>query len=129
MPFLGDCAVRHMGAVLEEFENNLYPKLQNRKTEMPVVPEGARHSTMNINSIHGGQVEPDPETDALPSHCVPDSCKIIIDRRYIIEETAEGVKKEIESLLNKVQKERETFQYNIRELNRVIPSMTKKDRQ
>ncbi len=127
MPFLGDCAVRHMGAVLEEFENTLYPKLQNRKTEMPVVPEGARHSTMNINSIHGGQVEPDPQTNALPSHCVPDSCRIIIDRRYIIEETAEGVKKEIESLLNKVKEERETFQYNIKELNRVVPSMTKKD--
>ena len=127
MPFLGDCAVRHMGAVLEEFENTLYPKLQNRKTEMPVVPEGARHSTMNINSIHGGQVEPDPQTNALPSHCVPDSCRIIIDRRYIIEETAEGVKREIESLLNKVKEERETFQYNIKELNRVIPSMTKKD--
>ena len=127
MPFLGDCAVRHMGAVLEEFESTLYPKLQNRKTEMPVVPEGARHSTMNINSIHGGQVEPDPETNALPSHCVPDSCRIIIDRRYIIEETAEGVKREIESLLNKVKEERETFQYNIKELNRVIPSMTKKD--
>lgn len=127
MPFLGDCAVRHMGAVLEEFESTLYPKLQNRKTEMPVVPEGARHSTMNINSIHGGQVEPDPQTNALPSHCVPDSCRIIIDRRYIIEETAEGVKREIESLLNKVKEERETFQYNIKELNRVIPSMTKKD--
>ena len=127
MPFLGDCAVRHMGAVLEEFESTLYPKLQNRKTEMPVVPEGARYSTMNINSIHGGQVEPDPETNALPSHCVPDSCRIIIDRRYIIEETAEGVKREIESLLNKVKEERETFQYNIKELNRVIPSMTKKD--
>ena len=127
MPFLGDCAVRHMGAVLEEFENTLYPKLQNRKTEMPVVPEGARYSTMNINSIHGGQVEPDPQTNALPSHCVPDSCRIIIDRRYILEETAEGVKKEIESLLNKVKEERETFQYNIKELNRVIPSMTKKD--
>ena len=127
MPFLGDCAVRHMGAVLEEFENTLYPKLQNRKTEMPVVPEGARHSTMNINSIHGGQVEPDPQTNALPSHCVPDSCRIIIDRRYIIEETAEGVKKEIEGLLNKIKEERETFQYNIKELNRVIPSMTKKD--
>ena len=127
MPFLGDCAVRHMGAVLEEFESTLYPTLQNRKTEMPVVPEGARHSTMNINSIHGGQVEPDPQTNALPSHCVPDSCRIIIDRRYIIEETAEGVKEEIESLLNKVKEERETFQYNIKELNRVIPSMTKKD--
>ena len=127
MPFLGDCAVRHMGAVLEEFEKNLYPKLQNRKTEMPVVPEGARHSTMNINSIHGGQIEPDPDTEALPSHCVPDSCRIIIDRRYIIEETAESVKEEVESLLNKVKGERDSFEYKIKELNRVIPSMTNRD--
>lgn len=127
MPFLGDCAVRHMGAVLEEFERNLYPKLQNRKTEMPVVPEGARHSTMNINSIHGGQIEPDPDTEALPSHCVPDSCRIIIDRRYIIEETAETVKEEVENLLNKVKGERESFEYKIKELNRVIPSMTNRD--
>ena len=25
MPFLGDCAVRHMGAVLESFEDSLFP--------------------------------------------------------------------------------------------------------
>ena len=94
---------------------------------MPVVPEGARHSTMNINSIHGGQIEPDPDTDALPSHCVPDSCRIIIDRRYIIEETAESVKEEVENLLNKVKGERDSFEYKIKELNRVIPSMTNRD--
>ena len=54
MPFLGDCAVRHMGAVLTEFEDKLFPAMAARWTEMPVVPEGARQSTMNINSIHGG---------------------------------------------------------------------------
>ena len=57
MPFLGDCAVRHMNAVLERFERELYPRLAARRTDMPVVPSGARHSTMNINSIHGGQAE------------------------------------------------------------------------
>ena len=55
MPFLGDCAVRHMAAVLERFERELYPALAARRTAMPVVPAGARHSTLNINSIHGGQ--------------------------------------------------------------------------
>jgi succinyl-diaminopimelate desuccinylase len=54
MPFLGDCAVRHMGAVLTEFEDKLFPAMAARTTDMPVVPEGARSSTMNINSIHGG---------------------------------------------------------------------------
>ena len=54
-PFLGDCAVRHMGAVLEEMEEKLFPALKNKRTEMPVVPEGAKQSTLNINSIHGGE--------------------------------------------------------------------------
>ena len=39
MPFLGDCAVRHMGAVLHAFETELYPALDSKETRMPVVPE------------------------------------------------------------------------------------------
>ncbi|MYH58858.1 MAG: acetylornithine deacetylase/succinyl-diaminopimelate desuccinylase family protein, partial [Boseongicola sp. SB0675_bin_26] len=58
MPFLGDCAVRHMGAILREMEDKLYPALAAKRTDMPIVPEGARQSTMNINSLHGGQAEP-----------------------------------------------------------------------
>ena len=50
-----------------------------------------------------------------------------IDRRYIMEETAESVKEEVESLLNKVKGERDSFEYKIKELNRVIPSMTNRD--
>ena len=57
MPFLGDCAVRHMGALIHEFEDKLFPIMAARRTDMPVVPEGAKSSTMNINSIHGGQKE------------------------------------------------------------------------
>ena len=57
MPFLGDCAIRHMGAVLDEIENYLLPKLTTKKTKMPVVPEKAKKSTLNINSIHGGLEE------------------------------------------------------------------------
>ena len=41
MPFLGDCAVRHMGAVLAEFEDKLFPAMAARHTDMPVVPDGA----------------------------------------------------------------------------------------
>lgn len=127
MPFAGDCAVRHMGEVLNEFEKTLYPALKQRVTKMPVIPEGAKNSTMNINSIHGGQVEPDPETNALPSHCVPDSCRIIIDRRFLIEENVEEVKGEVESILENIKSRRPNFEYEVTELNRVIPSMTDKD--
>src|SRR5579872_6473370 len=82
MPFLGDCAIRHMNAVLDRFESDLLPRLARRRTDMPVVPSGARQSTLNINSIHGGQAE----TNGFPAPCVPDSCRTIIDRRLLIEE-------------------------------------------
>lgn len=126
MPFLGDCAVRHMGAVLDAFENRLYPALAQRHTDMPVVPAGARVSTMNINAIHGGQPEQDDPT-ALPAHCVPDSCRITIDRRFLIEERIEDVESEVVALLDDLKANRPRFDYRIRELNRVLPSMTDKD--
>ena len=53
MPFLGDSAIRHMAAVLAEFERTLYPALAEKRTAMPVVPPQARQSTMNVNSIVG----------------------------------------------------------------------------
>ena len=95
MPFLGDCAVRHMNAFIDRLELDLYPKLAARRTDMPVVPSGARHSTMNINSIHGGQAE----TSGFPAPCVPDSCRIVIDRRLLIEENMDSVKGEVRALL------------------------------
>jgi len=127
MPFLGDCAVRHMGAVLQAFEADLYPALAQRWTEMPVVPDGARQSTMNINSIHGGQAEQPPDYDGLPSHCVPDSCRITIDRRYLVEESHEDVRGEIEALLDNLAATRDGFRYDLREVNHVNPAMTPRD--
>ena len=126
MPFLGDCAVRHMGAVIDKFETQLYPAMLQRHTEMPVVPDGARQSTMNINSIHGGQSEPDDDFTGLPAHCVPDSCRIVIDRRFLVEETLEDVRNEVENLLDQLKLERPKFDYELRELNSVLPSMTDK---
>lgn len=127
MPFLGDCAVRHMGAVLDVFEEKLFPAMAARRTDMPVVPEGARSSTMNINSIHGGQPEQPPGSTALPSHCVPDSCRIVIDRRYLVEESLDGVRGEVTDLLEDLKRDRPNFDYAMKELNHVIPSMTDRD--
>jgi succinyl-diaminopimelate desuccinylase len=124
MPFLGDCAVRHMQAVLERFETRLYPALALRHTDMPVVPCGARHSTMNINSIHGGLAE---LTGGLPSACVPDSCRMVIDRRWLIEEDLDGVKSEVIGLLEELVRERAGFSYTIRDLFDVKPTMADRD--
>ncbi|OWU85789.1 succinyl-diaminopimelate desuccinylase [Oceanicola sp. 22II-s10i] len=127
MPFLGDCAVRHMGAVLEEMEESLFPALAAKRTDMPVVPEGAKQSTLNINSIHGGQSEILKPGTGLPSPVVPDSCRMIIDRRFLIEEDIDEVQAEITAVLEKVKSGRPKFDYSIREMHRVIPTMTERD--
>jgi succinyl-diaminopimelate desuccinylase len=127
MPFLGDCAVRHMGAVLNEFENKLFPAMALRTTDMPVVPEGARSSTMNINSIHGGAREQDADFDGLPSHCVPDSCRITIDRRFLAEEPLDQVRGEVTALLEGLRTTRPDFDYELTEINSVLPSMTDRE--
>lgn len=124
MPFLGDCAVRHMGAVLDAFEKELFPALDRKQTRMPVVPEGAKRSTMNINSIHGGQTD---DYSGLPSPNVPDSCRLTIDRRFLLEEDIAEVKREVTSILDRLQWERPKFHYNIRDIMEVQPLMTERD--
>src|SRR5271156_4092827 len=121
MPFLGDCAIRHMNAVLDRFESDLYPRLAARKTDMPVVPSGARHSTININSIHGGLAE--LEDGALPAPCVADSCRMVIDRRWLIEEELDGVKGEVRAILERLAQERPGFRYTLRDLFEVKPTL------
>lgn len=127
MPFLGDCAVRHMGAVLAEMEASLFPLLATKRTDMPVVPEGAKQSTMNINAIHGGEPVQDEDYTGLPAACVPDRCKITIDRRYLIEENEGDVRAEIIAVLEKVKASRPDFHYELNELWSVSPTMTDRD--
>ncbi|HEY8594909.1 MAG TPA: acetylornithine deacetylase/succinyl-diaminopimelate desuccinylase family protein [Devosiaceae bacterium] len=127
MPFLGDSAIRHMGAVLAAMEATLYPALAGKRTAMPVVPEGARQSTLNINSVHGGQAEPETGSTGLPSPVVADSCRMVIDRRFLIEEDLGEVKAEVRALLEKIGEERAGFRYDLRDLFEVRPTMTEKE--
>lgn len=127
MPFLGDSAIRHMGAVLHEIETVLYPLLATKRTEMPVVPEGARQSTLNINSVHGGEAEQDADYTGLPAPCVADRCRIVLDRRFLIEEDIGDVKAEITTLLERVKASRPSFEYEVRELFEVQPTMADRD--
>jgi len=127
MPFLGDCAVRHMGAVLAEMERTLFPLLATRRTAMPVIPEGARQSTLNINALHGGAAEQAADYTGLPAPCVPDRCRIVIDRRFLIEEDLAEVKREVTALLERVRADRPSFTCEIRDLFEVHPVMTDRD--
>jgi len=124
MPFFGDSAIRHMSAFLELLESRLFPALDKKKTSMPVVPEGAKRSTLNLQSVHGGEAE---SFDGMPSPCVPDSCRLIIDRRFLIEENIEEVKAEVTSLLDELADSRLNFRYQIRDIMEFLPTMTDAD--
>ncbi len=122
MPFLGDCAIRHMSAVLQAFETELFPRLADRTTRMPVVPPGARSSTLNINGIHGGQT--DDYRPGLPSPNVPDLCRATIDRRFLIEEKLSDVRGEVIAILEGLKHRRPRFEYRINDVMIVEPLMT-----
>jgi len=126
MPFLGDCAVRHMGAVIAEMEASLFPALATRRTAMPVVPEAARASTLNINSIHGGQVERPADFTGWPAPVVPDRCRMILDRRFLAEESLEAVKAEMRDTIERARARRD-FRYDLCDMHEVLPSMTDRD--
>lgn len=134
MPFLGDSAINHMSAFIHLLETQLQPQLNQRRTSEPVEPPGARVSTLNINSIHGGQVEQRYANDErgwptadTPSPVVAHSCRTVLDRRFIAEENLEAVKQEIIDMLDELKRTRPGFDYGIREIMSFVPTATPRD--
>jgi succinyl-diaminopimelate desuccinylase len=124
MPFLGVSAIRGMANFLGLVERELYPSLDRRRTRMPVVPDGARASTLNFNSIHGGLAE---GFDGLPAPLVADSCRLVLDRRYLIEETLDDVRREVVDLLDRTVRERPGLSYAMRDVMTFAPTLTEPD--
>lgn len=124
MPFLGVSAIRGMGDFLSLIEKELLPALDARVTRMPCVPEGARHATLNFNSLHGGQPEP---FNGRPAPVVADRCRLVIDRRYLVEEDPAAVKSEIVALLERVKAGRAGLDFSVRDLMSFTPTMTEPD--
>jgi succinyl-diaminopimelate desuccinylase len=119
MPFLGVSAIDTMADVLAAIERELKPRLAKRLTSMPVVPDGARQATININAIDGGQ-----PVDGIQTPCVADRCRAVIDRRFLIEEPFGEVRAEIESLVGRVLGGRSGVDYEVRDLMVVEPVRT-----
>ena len=67
MPFLGVSAIDGIGQLLQAVRDELMPSLASRRTAVPVVPPGARHATINVNGIEGGQ-----PVDGIQTPCVAD---------------------------------------------------------
>ncbi|MCA0400561.1 MAG: acetylornithine deacetylase/succinyl-diaminopimelate desuccinylase family protein [Proteobacteria bacterium] len=124
MPFLGVSAIRGVGEFIALLERELLPQLAARKTRMPCVPAGARFATLNLNSIHGGQPEP---FDGLPAPVVADRCRLVIDRRYLIEEEPEAVRSEIIALLERARATQAGLDFSVRDIMSFTPTMTESD--
>jgi succinyl-diaminopimelate desuccinylase len=111
MPFYGVSAISKMARFIEELERRLKPELARRITAMPVEPPGARHASLNINSISGGQ-----PGGGIQTPCVADRCHAIFDRRFLKEEPFEEVKGEVIRLLDELKDRDPEFGYQIEDL-------------
>ncbi len=122
MPFLGVNAIEGMGALLHIIQDELQPVLAARRTDVPVVPEGARHATLNINGIFGGQ-----PVDGIQSPCVADLCRAVFDRRFLVEEGFDFTKREIEEVIDRVRTRMPRVEYSLTDLMVVHPTRTPDD--
>ena len=122
MPFHGVNAIEHMGMLLDRIRRELMPKIAGRTTAMPVVPDGARHATLNINGIEGGQ-----KVGGIQTPCVADVCRAVFDRRFLIEEGFEATRREIVELLERAAAEMPALRYELRDLMVVHPVRTPDD--
>ena len=122
MPFLGVSAIDAMGQLLQVMREELLPVLAGRRTEVPVVPPGARQATLNVNGIFGGQ-----PVDGIQTPCVADVCRAVFDRRFLLEEGFEATKLEIEAVLDRVRARMPRVRYEARDLMVVHPTRTPDD--
>ena len=122
MPFQGVSAIDHMNAILARVDAELRPRLAGRTTALPVIPDAARHPTLNINAVAGGQ-----PIDGVQTPCVADRCRVVFDRRFLIEEGFDDTKEEILALLREVAARTPGLDYEIRDLLVVHPTRTPPD--
>src|SRR3954469_8566647 len=122
MPFLGVSAIDGMGRLLQSIKDELMPVLAARKTAVPVVPEGARHATINVNGIEGGQ-----PIDGIQTPCVADVCRAVFDRRFLIEEGFEAARDEISALVAAAAGKAAGVRFELRDLMVVHPTRTPDD--
>jgi succinyl-diaminopimelate desuccinylase len=122
MPFLGVSAIDGMARLLQSVRDDLMPSLASRRTAVPVVPPGARHATINVNGIEGGQ-----PVDGIQTPCVADLCRAVFDRRFLIEEGFEAAKREIADLVGRVAADMHGVRFDVRDLMVVHPTRTPDD--
>src|SRR5262245_15426582 len=119
MPFLGVSAIDHLGAILEAVRSELQPELAERRTAMPVIPEGSGRATINVNAIVGGQ-----HGQSMQTPCVADRASAIFDRRFLAEEGFTRTRAEIVELLERVKARVPDLDYSLTDRMVVHPTCT-----
>jgi succinyl-diaminopimelate desuccinylase len=119
MPFLGVSAIDGMGQLLQLVREELMPALARRTTAVPVVPLGARHPTINVNGVEGGQ-----PVGGIQTPCVADVCRAVFDRRFLLEEGFEATRTEIEQLIALAVTAAPGVRFDVRDLMVVHPTRT-----
>jgi succinyl-diaminopimelate desuccinylase len=119
MPFLGVSAIDGMTHLLRAVQDRLVPALASRTTAVPVVPPGARHATINVNGIDGGQT-----IDGVQTPCVADLCRAVFDRRFLIEEGFDAARREIADLVAFAASQAPDVRFDVRDLMVVHPTRT-----
>ena len=122
MPYLGINAIEGMSHLLDLVRDELGPALFERVTAMPVVPDGSRHATININGIDGGQ-----PVEGVPSPCVADRCRVVFDRRFLMEEGLERTRAEIAALVARAQSRMPEVKFSIEDRLIFEPTRTPED--
>jgi succinyl-diaminopimelate desuccinylase len=122
MPFLGASAIEGLGRFQALVEEQLKPKLAGRRTAVPVVPDGARHATINTNGIEGGQ-----PVDGVQTPCVADRCRAVFDRRFLLEEGFEFTRDEIAALVKEAGRLVPDIRFEVHDRLIVHPTRTPDD--
>jgi succinyl-diaminopimelate desuccinylase len=78
-----------------------------------------------FRSIHGGLAEAVDE--GLPAPVVADSCRLVLDRRWLVEEDRDAVRAEVIELLDRMKARTGGLDYAVRDLMGFEPTMTEAD--
>lgn len=113
MPKRGINAIDKMVKLLNKLDRELRPNLESKVTRYPVVPEEAKHPSITPTIINSG----------IKLNVVPDICIAKFDRRLIPEEDANNAWDEIKAILSNLSKEDPDFNYEIKEISRVEPTI------
>jgi succinyl-diaminopimelate desuccinylase len=117
MPYSGINAGIKMANFLTLIDKELIPKIKERKTATPVVPEEAKRSSLSLGMLSAGSA-----TNLVPSRAIA-----TFDRRLNPEEDLDGARKEFYRCAEAFAMIDPEFKYKIKELYATSPVVVSED--